>query len=153
MTRSRARQVALQISFAASESNQEPGKLCENILDEDYINTLSEDDEVFQELPADQEEYIRTLTNLVFEHREELDSIIDLYSDSWKINRISAMTKEILRCAFCEILYIEDVPVKVAINEAVELSKRFAEPEASAFINGILGKYVRDHTELSNSDE
>ena len=63
------------------------------------------------------------------------------------------MTKEILRCALCEILYVEDVPESVAINEAVELTKRFAEEDSGAFVNGILGKYVKDMKEQSKSDE
>ena len=63
------------------------------------------------------------------------------------------MTKEILRCAICENLYVEDVPESVAINEAVELTKRFAEEDSGSFVNGILGKYVKDMKEQSKSDE
>ena len=153
MTRSRARQIALQISFAASSSQQDPSELCDEILTEEYFARLSEEDDIFKENPGAQESYIRQLTQLIADHREQLDEIISGYSSSWKINRISPMTKEILRCALCEILYVEDVPESVAINEAVELTKRFAEEDSGAFVNGILGKYVKDMKEQSRSDE
>ena len=136
MTRSRARQIALQISFAASSSQQDPSELCDEILTEEYFARLSEEDDIFKENPGAQESYIRQLTQLIADHREQLDEIM-----------------EILRCALCEILYVEDVPESVAINEAVELTKRFAEEDSGAFVNGILGKYVKDMKEQSKSDE
>lgn len=153
MTRSRARQIALQISFAASTSQQDPETLCDEMLTEEYFSRLAEEDDIFKEIPGNQESYIRQLTKLVYEHRPELDDIISRYSSGWKINRISSMTKEILRCAICEILYIEDVPENAAINEAVELTKRFAEEDSGSFVNGILGKYVKDMKEQTKSDE
>ena len=142
MTRSRARQIALQISFAASSSQQEPSELCDEILTEEYFARLSEEDDIFKENPGAQESYIRQLTALVAEHREQLDNIISSYSSSWKIHRISPMTKEILRCAICEILYVEDVPESVAINEAVELAKKFGQDNSPAFVNGVLAKFA-----------
>lgn len=153
MTRTRARQIALQISFAASSSQQDPAELCNAILTEEYFKRLSEEDDIFKEDPGVQESYIRQLTKLVADHREQLDEIISEYSSSWKISRISPMTKEILRCAISEILFMEDVPESVAINEAVELTKRFAEEDSGSFVNGILGKYVKDMKERLKSDE
>lgn len=153
MTRSRARQIALQISFAASSSQQDPAELCDDILTEEYFERLSEEDDIFKENPGAQESYIRQLTKLVSDHQEQLDEIISDYSSGWKINRISPITKEILRCAICEILFMDDVPEGVAINEAVELTKRFAEEDSGSFVNGILGKYVKDMKEHLKSDE
>lgn len=153
MTRSKARQLALQISFAASSSEQDPDAVCDEMLSREYLDRLLEEDELYKEDPSKQSDYIRALVSGVAEHHEELDAIIEKYASGWKLNRISAITKEILRCAIAEILYIEDVPTKVAINEAVDLAKKYDDPEAANFINGILGNYVRNNTELLDTDE
>lgn len=153
MTRSKARQLALQISFAASSSEQDPSLMCDEMLSRQYLDQLVEEDDLYKENPTKQSGYIRTLVTEVASHREELDAVIEQYASGWKLNRISAITKEILRCAIAEILYIEDVPTKVAINEAVDLAKKYDDLEAANFINGILGNYVRNNTELLNIDE
>ena len=83
------------------------------------------------------------LVSLVFEHKRELDSEIEKYAKGWSLKRISKISLAILRCALCEILYFEDVPEKVAINEAVNVAKKYEEPETVSFINGVLGSFVR----------
>ena len=65
------------------------------------------------------------------------------YSKGWKVGRISRTALAILRCAICEILYVEDVPASAAINEAVELDKGYDEPETVAFVNGVLGGFMK----------
>ena len=89
--------------------------------------------------------YIRRLTGLVYEHFYDLNREIETYARGWRLDRISKIAAAILRCAMCEILYIEDVPAGAAANEAVELAKKYEEPETAAFINGILGSFIRDH--------
>ena len=64
-------------------------------------------------------------------------------SDGWKIDRISKVSLAILKLAIYEIKYMDDIPVKVSINEAVELDKKFDEPDNSSFINGVLGGFCR----------
>ena len=87
--------------------------------------------------------YIRRVTSGVSQHLEELDTYIERYSLDWKYGRISRIVICILRLAMFEILYMQDVPNATAINEAVGLAKRYDTPEAAAFINGILGTFVR----------
>jgi len=74
------------------------------------------------------------------EHLEELDALIGKYAKDWDINRMNKVDLAILRLAIYEMNYVDDVPVGVAINEAVELAKKFSSDEAPSFINGILGK-------------
>lgn len=75
----------------------------------------------------------------------ELDEIIAIYSPKRLMSRIPRINVAILRLALYEILYEKDMPMSVAINEAVELSKKFSQKEDAAFVNGVLGAYARDH--------
>ena len=86
-----------------------------------------------------------SLAQLTYEHIEEIDSIINQNSVGWKIERLPKVSLAIMRLAICEILYVPSIPNGVSINEAVELAKKFASQEDAAFINGILGKYVREN--------
>lgn len=86
-----------------------------------------------------------SLAQLTYENRENIDEIIGNNSVGWKIARLPKVTLAILRLAFCEILYVPSVPTGVSINEAVELAKKFATQEDASFINGLLGKYVREN--------
>ena len=122
----------------------------------EYFETLAEEDSVFSDYPDEQQlSYIRRLTGLVYEHYYELSNEIKTYAKGWRIDRISKIASTILRCAMCEILYIEDVPSGAAANEAVELAKRYADPETAAFVNGILGSFIRHHetTVTAEADE
>ena len=69
------------------------------------------------------------------------------YAKGWKIERISKTALAVLRCALCEILYMEDIPDSAAINEAVELAKGYDEPDTVAFVNGVLGGFMRGRLE------
>ena len=86
----------------------------------------------------------------VTEKYGEFDEIIGKYSQKREVSRISAINKTILRLALYEMLYCPAVPARVAVNEAVELSKKYAEKQDSSFINGVLGNYMKDS---GNNDE
>ncbi len=87
-----------------------------------------------------------SLAQLTYDNRDEIDRIISENSVGWKIERLPKVTLAIMRLAFCELLYVPSVPTGVTINEAVELAKKFASQEDASFINGILGKYVRENS-------
>lgn len=145
MNRNIARHLAIQLCFAAAASGQSPDVLAGDFFTEEHFATLAEVDELYAELPKGKYlDYILRLSTLVFDKREELDAVIERYARGWKPERISRTALAILRCAICEILYLEDVPVGAAINEAVELDKYYDEPETTAFVNGILGAFVRE---------
>ena len=114
---------------------------------EDYIRELKEEPELF--LPSLKEEpsetdivYIREKVDAVLSRMEELDSALEKASHDWKVSRIGKMELAILRVAAYEMYYDEDIPDRVAINEAIELSKIYCDEKASAFINGILNNLM-----------
>ena len=79
----------------------------------------------------------------VDEHAAELDGYIAKYAKGWSFSRIPLVASAIMRVAMYEILYMQDVPNSAAINEAVEIAKKYETPETVKFINGILGSFVR----------
>ena len=91
-----------------------------------------------REIDADADAYIAAAYHGVCAHREELDSKIAAFSGSWKPERMSRISRTILRLAAYELLYMPEIPRNVVINEAVELAKRYEDERAPAFINGIL---------------
>lgn len=94
------------------------------------------------DMSPENEAYLKEKTEAVMAKIPELDIKINEVAEGWKTKRMGKAELSILRLALYEILYDEDVPEKVAINEAVELAKRFGGNEAPAFINGVLAKLV-----------
>ena len=84
--------------------------------------------------------YIEGKYHDIVEHLEEIDTFINEVSEGWKTGRMGKVDLTILRLAVYEMKYEEDVPVKVAINEAVELAKKYGTDDSSAFVNGVLAK-------------
>lgn len=78
----------------------------------------------------------------VLEKKEELDGMLDEKAFGWTVSRMGKVDLTILRLALFEMLYDDEIPVSVAINEAVELAKKFGQTESPAFVNGILAKFV-----------
>ena len=145
MTRTNARQLALQLSFAVS-AGSDVGP--DAFFDEDYFRALPAEDALFTEIPGEEERaYISALVTGVRDHREELDDLIEQFSHGWKLSRISRTALAVLRVALYEILYMPDIPAAASINEAVELAKRFGRDQSPSFINGILGKLAREEDE------
>lgn len=89
------------------------------------------------------DEFAVLLAKTVDEKQPEIDSMIEQNAIGWRKDRISRVSLSLLRLALCEMLYIEDVPTSVSINEAVELAKIFASQEDASFINGVLGTVSR----------
>ena len=97
-----------------------------------------------EHLGPDQQTYMENKYDRIQEHLEEIDRILNEKSTGWKTKRMSKVDLNILCLAVFEMKYDEDVPVKVAINEAVEISKVFGGEDSASFINGILGKVARE---------
>jgi N utilization substance protein B len=76
----------------------------------------------------------------VLEHRQEIDRLIKRYSENWRLERMTIIDRNILRMAIFELLYCEDIPPKVTLNEAVDLGKRYGSEESGSFVNGILDR-------------
>lgn len=88
--------------------------------------------------------YITATTNGILEHEEEIIDIInDNLKDGWTFKRLSKVSRSILKLAIYEMKYCDDVPPKVAINEAVELAKKYCDDKEPSFINGVLGNVLK----------
>lgn len=87
--------------------------------------------------------FAESILNMVEENSEEIDKIIEEFSQDWTILRLPKVSLAILRLAVAEIRYIDDVPNGVAVNEAVELAKKYGTNEDASFINGILGAITK----------
>jgi len=150
MSRRKAREIVLCLAF---EKDYHRETSCEKLYDDlfencdlaelyDYFSDESENKT--QKLSAPDEEYIKNTFFGIFENIEQIDNIISNAIIGWQYNRISKISMALLRIAVYEILYIEDVTVPVAVNEAVELSKRYDYSEAYTFINGVLGAVAKN---------
>lgn len=85
-------------------------------------------------------EYIKNTVKTVINNKDMIDGIIEEKAEGWRKERLSSVCLAILRVALAEIYFMKDIPVRVSINEAVELAKTYDMPEVAAYINGILGK-------------
>lgn len=133
MKRRKAREVALKALFALEFNPHNVEESIENVLSEHDIDEINN-------------AYIHEVIKGIAEKKEELDTIISTFAkeSDWALDRIALVDKSILRFALFEILFRDDVPVSVAINEAVDLAKIFSTDDSGKFINGILGHYVRE---------
>lgn len=144
MTRTAAREIAFKLCFSQNENPVPAEELLGRFFDEEYYNSLQSDDEVFSEYPdAVQMEYIGRIIRGVSLHGAELDGYIEKYAVGWNYGRISRVAVALMKMAMFELLYMPDVPNKVAINEALELAKRYDEERVVPFMNGVLGTFAR----------
>ena len=95
-------------------------------------------------LKENDQEYMQSKYENIKAHLDEIDALLNEKSKGWKTSRMSKVDLSILRLAFYEMKFDEDVPVKVAINEAVEIAKAFGGDTSASFVNGILGKIAKD---------
>ena len=91
---------------------------------------------------SNDKEYINDVVNGVYEHLEEIDNMIQSALNGWMIDRISKIELVVLRLSIYELKYRADIPSKVTFNEAVELTKKYVGEDKTAFVNGLLGKYI-----------
>lgn len=129
MTRKQAREEAFILVF-------------EKEFNDNTVEEILETAKEVRDLSPD--EYINTVFPGVFKHLEELDGIISDKSVGWKIGRISKTALGILRLAIFEMKYLDDIPVSVSINEAVELCKKYATNDDASFVNGILSSVAKE---------
>lgn len=115
------------------------------LYEKEFFNEMScaDIEEVFSENFSELSDYAKDAFEAVCLHREELDAIISKYLKGWKLSRIPKVNASILRLALYEIMYVESVPENVAVNEAVELAKKYSGDDDFSFINGVLGSYLR----------
>jgi len=130
ISRSRCREWALQVLYQAEYRGHRTGEVIR------YYRHFQERDKV----PA----YLTKLVEGVAAHQGELDALIKEHSEHWRLERMAAVDRNLLRLALFELLHQPAIPAKVVINEAVELAKRYGSEESGSFINGILDR-IRQH--------
>jgi len=111
--------------------------------DEEIIEVFFEN----EKFNDDEKEYIIDSINTVNENLDIIDQKIEKHIEGWKKDRLSRIDLATLRVAIYEIMYRDDIPTEVSINESIEISKKFSSDEASKFINGVLGSFVRSKDE------
>ncbi|MGI9861200.1 transcription antitermination factor NusB [Moorella naiadis] len=131
MLRRAARARALQALFAIDVGHTSPAMALEQVLGEG-------------ELPPRVAAFTRQLVEGTLARREELDAIISRYAVGWRLERLAAVDRNILRLALYELQYHRETPVGVVINEAIELAKGFNNEEAGKFVNGLLDNARKD---------
>ena len=147
MTRGNARELAVHLIYGRNFTGEEPNTVVETRLEKEYYNKLAEENDVYAERPSRaQRAYIDAVTAGVASREEDLDEIIQKFSIGWDVKRISRLTRAIMQLAMFEILYMDDVPTGVAINEAVRLAKMYDGDDTGSFVNGILGAFGRSLT-------
>ena len=147
MTRSSAREIAVHIIFALGFDTRSAQEILDAELTRERFQELAEELPLYAQFPNEkQERYIRELVQGVFAHGPELDDCIGRYSVGWAFARIPRMAAAVMRTAMYEVLYMPDIPNAAAINEAVELTKKYESSEVVRFVNGILGTFVRSET-------
>ena len=127
-SRHQARERALQILFQY-DIHGRPGL---------WLDMFWKENEATDEVKA----FAERLVAGVLEKKKELDTLIGKYAANWKVSRMPIVDRNILRAGVYELLWMDDVPAKVTVNEAIELAKSFGDDDASKFVNGILDKVL-----------
>lgn len=144
MSRKTAREIAVQMIYEYSYHYNTASEILEHRLNPEFLETANDELSIYRNFDNKQYPYIRDVVGGVVTHTEEIDELIKKYAIGWNFTRISRIARAILRVAVYELLHYDEVPESVAINEAVELTKRYDTQETAAFVNGILGSIVRE---------
>lgn len=129
--RTKARECALKILYQI------------DITKDDYKNSLKGFWERRPDIEESVKEFTTQLVKGVMENIEKIDKAISEYATNWQIDRMAVIDRNILRIATFELLYVDDIPPKVSINEAVDIAKRYGDKDSGKFVNGILDKISR----------
>ncbi len=149
MTRRTAREILVKIFFQAdvngdSDCSEYTSRIERADDLREYLDTCGSEDAQDVSVMGDQMDFIKAVTFAWDMHRKEVDEAIEKYSINWKLDRMARADLAILREAASEIMYIDDVPAAVTINEAVELAKVYGTEKSTKFINALLGKIAAD---------
>jgi transcription antitermination factor NusB len=129
--RRQARECALEVLYRLDLVGDEPENTIAEIL--------------LRKNPSEEAEtYLRRLVDATMGHQQEIDAALRKHLKRWRLERLTVLDRAILRLAAAELLYFDDVPPKVSINEAVEVAKKYGDDEAGKFVNGVLDGIFQD---------
>ena len=134
--RKEARELVIGLLFETEFKSEESYK---------EIFTISAEN---REMPED--EYVKNAYFGVCENKERIDALIGAHSKGWKTHRLTRLSRSIMRLATYEMLFCTDIPYSVSINEAIELTKKYDDPKARAFVNGVLNSVKTELESLGN---
>ena len=132
MNRRKSREIAMKLLFEATIKKEGYAEVIEDFKEHTDVD-LSDVDM----------EYITRILKGISENQQAVDQHIEKYLINWKLYRLSKIDLSILRIATYEILFEEDIPDKVSVNEGIELAKKFSEEKSANFINGVLGSMIK----------
>ena len=138
-----ARRLALDVLYEAEIRDQLPAETLASRRPEDWVLASQGDDLKAADVPGPSPEVLSYATQVVEgvqQHQAAIDELIVAYADRWAIQRMPVVDRTLLRIALFELLWGDNIPVPVAINEAVELAKDLSTEDSGRFINGILGR-------------
>ena len=145
MTRTNAREIVVHLIYGINYTKESADAAIVSRFAKDYYETLGSENDVYADRPNQKQmDYISGVVRGIEERQTELDGYIAKYAIGWSLNRISRLARSILQLAMYEILYVEDVPTSAAINEAVELTRKYEDEDVVSFVNGILGSFSRE---------
>jgi N utilization substance protein B len=143
MKRRNLRELVFKVLFANELEKGDPFKQLGYILEDQEMAGFDEDNMPVV-LTGVENDYAGRLISGILQHQSDLDAVIGGYSADWGVERLGGAERNILRMGFYEMLYDEKLPPAIAINEAVDMIKKYGTPEAAKFINGILGKKAEE---------
>jgi N utilization substance protein B len=123
--RRKARELVLKSLYSWEISENKPEEVFNDLLSK-------------EELDASSELFAGELFKKVVENQKKIDGLIKENVQHWDFSRIAVVDKNILRMGICEILYIEDIPLKVSLDEAIEMAKKYSSEDSGSFVNGVL---------------
>lgn len=129
MRRRLAREMVLKVLFQLDLGKTDLDIALENVLEEEESCRVKD--------------FVRSLVKGTIDSLPKIDEVINRFAHEWTVDRMAAVDRNLLRLAVYEIMFLDDIPSAVSINEAVELAKVYGTEESSKFINGILGNIVR----------
>lgn len=141
MKRRLAREIAVQSLYQIDMNDVSPQAAIETMLEEARSDNEAD---LAVEGELGPTPYLTDLVEGTYRRRKELDETLERYLTGWKLDRLSKVDRQILRLAAYEMLCGADTPPKVVVNEAIELAKRFGSEESGKFVNGVLGKMIRE---------
>ncbi|MCM8761663.1 MAG: transcription antitermination factor NusB [Candidatus Omnitrophica bacterium] len=126
--RTLARECALKILYAIEITKEDPEKCIENFWkSQDATETQVKS-------------FADAIVRSVYKNKEDIDALIAKHATNWELDRMAVIDRNILRFGVCELLFMEGTPPKVAINEAIDIAKKYGDKDSGKFVNGILDK-------------
>ncbi|MEF2964452.1 transcription antitermination factor NusB [Paenibacillus sp. M1] len=143
MKRRLAREIAVQ-SLYHMEMNEVEAEEAVTMLLAEAAGENEGNVELADAEGADAKAFILELINGTWTRKEAIDDLLSDYLKGWQVSRLSKVDRQVLRLAVYEMIFRDDVPGKVAVNEAIELAKHFGTADSGKFVNGVLGKMIHD---------